>query len=110
MIYVPNKEQYKCVVVQSEGVIRAYEEKPRNNTTVNYRDFYIKSDYIYKDGSQQFSSYANLPICLQEDIITSDFYYRVDLADILIIFTIFSIFIIYIPLKILFRFFKRFRL
>lgn len=107
MIYVPEKENYKCYVVQNEDVIRAYEKVPGNNTTINYRDYYINSNYIYKDGYQQFSNYATLPVCLNNNTLTSDFYYRNDLADILIIFSIFSIVCIAIPLKLFFRLFKK---
>ena len=54
MIYVPDLINYKCYVVQSEGVLRGYEEVPTNNSTINYRDFYINSNYMYRDGSQTF--------------------------------------------------------
>lgn len=108
MIYVPEKESYKCYVVQSEGVIRAYEKIPQNNLTVNYRDYYIKSNYIYKDGITSFSSYATLPICLSSSELTSNVYYRNDLDSILTIFLIMSIFIFYIPIKVFIRLFRRF--
>ena len=52
MIYVPSKEDFACYVVQSEGIIRAYSQVPSNNRTINYRDYYINSSYIYKDGTQ----------------------------------------------------------
>ena len=107
MIYVPEKESYKCYVVQSEGVIRAYEEKPQNNKNVNYRDYYINSSYIYKDGTQQFSTYTNLPICLSTNELTSDVYYRLDLDKILIIFLVMCIFCFLIPLKVFVRFCRR---
>ena len=58
MIYVPDLN-YECYYLQSEGVIRAYEEMPENNKTINYRDYYINSNYIYKDGYTQFSSYRS---------------------------------------------------
>jgi len=86
---------------------RGYEETPKNNTTVNYRDFYINSNYIYKDSSQSFSSYTNLPVCLSSNAITTDVYYRNDFDSILIIFLIMSIFCFYIPLKIFSKLFKR---
>lgn len=108
MIYVPELENYKCYVVQSEGVIRAYEEKPQNNITVNYRDYYIRSNYIYKDGSQQFSSYTTLPICINSSELTSEVYYRNDFDSILVIFFIMSIFCFYIPIKVFLRLFRRF--
>lgn len=108
MIYVPEKESYECYVVQSEGVIRAYEKTPQNNLTTNYRDYYIKSNYIYKDGTTTFSSYSTLPICLSSDVVTSEVYYRNDLDSILIIFLIMSIFIFYIPIRVFMRLFRRF--
>lgn len=107
MIYVPDVKNYKCFVVNSEDVIRAYDEIPRNNTSVSYRDYYIKSNYIYRDGSQSFSQYATLPVCLPNEKVTDSIYYRNDFADILIIFSIMAIVTIYIPLKIVMRLFNR---
>lgn len=107
MIYVPDLN-YACYYVQSEGVIRSYEEMPENNKTINYRDYYVNSNYIYKDGYTQFSSYSTLPTCLASSVITDNVYYRNDLSDILIIFLIMSIFCFYIPIKIFTRMFRRF--
>lgn len=107
MIYVPDTS-YSCYVVQNEDTIRAYEEVPRTNTTVNYRDYYIHSDYMYRDGEQTFSRYENnLPVCISRSDITNDFYYRVDMPGILIMFLIFCIFCFLIPLKIFSRLFRR---
>ena len=50
-IFVPRDAIYnKCYVVQNSDVIRAYDKVPTNNTDYNYRDYYINSSYIYKDG------------------------------------------------------------
>ena len=109
MIYLPNDSVYnKCYVVQNEDVIRAYNKIPQNNTSYRYRDYYINSDYIYRDGEGTWSQYTTLPICLDNSKITNDFYYRTDFNDILIIFTIFCLFIFYIPFKIFMRLFRRF--
>lgn len=107
MIYVPNSN-YACYVVQSEGVIRAYEQTPHNNSTIDYRDYYIRSNYIYKDGIQSFSQYATLPICLDSSVITDNYHYRNDFDSILIIFFIMSIFCFYIPIRVFSRLFRRF--
>lgn len=107
-IYIPNMEDYQCFVVQSEGVVRSYEQIPTYNSTINYRDYYINGNYIYREGSQNFSTYSTLPTCLSSDVITNDVYYRNDFDKILIIFLIMSIFIFYIPIKIFKRLFKRF--
>ena len=87
MIYVPNLD-YQCYVVQSEEVIRAYEQIPTNNSTIEYRDYYFNSNYLYKDGQQTFSNYTTLPVCLASSELTTDFYYRNDLADILMGFAL----------------------
>lgn len=107
MIYVPDLENYKCYVVQSEGVLRGYEEVPHNNANISYRDFYINSDYIYRDGSQQFGQYSTLPVCLSNSILSTSLYYRNDFDKILVIFLILSIFIFFIPLKVFSKIFKR---
>lgn len=108
MIYVPDKENYKCFVVRSEEVIRAYEEIPTNNREVSYRDYYYNSNYLYNDGVQSFSQYTTLPTCLDNNNITTDVYYRNDIDSILIVFTILCIFCFYIPIKIFMRLFRRF--
>lgn len=105
-IFVPSDTTYnKCYVVQSENVIRAYDTIPNHNLNYKYRDYYINSDYIYRDGSGSWSNYSTLPICLSDNVITNDFYYRTDLDSILIIFTIFLFIIVILPYKIIKRIF-----
>lgn len=107
-IYVPQDSTYnKCYVVQSEGVIRGYEEVPQVNRTINYRDYYINSSYIYRDSSQTFGTYSTPPTCLSSDVLTNDVYYRNDFDSILIIFIILSLFCFYFPFKIISRIFGR---
>lgn len=108
MIYVPDIN-YACYVVQSEGVIRAYEQIPNYNSTINYRDYYINSNYIYRDSYTSFGSYSTLPTCLSNDNLTTDYWYRNDFDKILIILIIMFFFIVIIPVKILKRFFRRFQ-
>ena len=109
MIYVPDKENYKCFVVRSEQVIRAYEEIPTNNREVSYRDYYYNSNYLYNDGIQSFSQYTTLPICLSDSVVTTDVFYRNDIDSILIVFIILCLFIYYIPFKVIIcRIFRRF--
>ena len=108
MIYMPYDTTYNaCYVVQSEGVIRGYDTQPAYNTSYSYRDYYINSNYIYRDGSGQWSNYSSLPVCLSSDIISNDFYYRNDFDSILFIFLVLSIFIVYLPYKIFSRLFGR---
>lgn len=100
-IYVPSDNVYnKCYVVQSDGVIRGYDRIPSNNSSYNYRDYYIKSDYIYRDGNGTWSQYTTLPVCLSSDFITNDFYFRVDFTNVLINISVVFFFCFYIPFRI----------
>lgn len=110
MIYVPDLN-YQCYVLVNKDTIRAYETKPynpsyNNQVNINYRDYYINSNYLYQDSYQTFNSYSQLPICLDSNKLTTDVYYRNDLDSILVIFLIMCIFMFYIPIKLFLRFFK----
>lgn len=107
MIYVPDLNSYECYYVYGEGVIRAYERTPQYNQTINYRDYYINSNYIYRDGSTQFGSYSTLPTCLSTSTLTDNVYYRNDIDKIMIVFLILVIICIYFPLKLFSRLFRR---
>lgn len=108
MIYMPDDNTYdKCYVVQSEGVIRGYDRVPVNNSNYMYRDYYIKSNYIYKDGQGNWNQYSTLPVCLDDSIITSNFYYRNDFDSICIIFMTCFFFIFFIPFMLYKRIFRR---
>ncbi len=105
---VDNISDYSCYSISANGeYIRAYKDIPRNNSSSSYVDYYINSHYLEVPGYQTWSQYSNLPVCMDSNVITNDFYYRNDFADILIILLILSIFCIYIPLKIFSKLFKR---
>ena len=106
-IYVPDLESYKCFVVRNDSTIRAYKEIPRNNLDIEYRDYYYNSNYLFQDGIQSFSSYTTLPVCLDTNLLTNDFYYRNDFPNILLMFLILSIFCFYIPIKVFLRLVRR---
>lgn len=107
MIYVPDLENYSCFVVRDETTIRAYEEVPQRNQEVDYRDYYYNSNYLYQDGTQSFGNYSTLPVCLSNDVLTSDVYYRNDFDRILVIIFILLIVCFYFPYRIISRFFGR---
>ena len=106
-IYVPNLENYKCVIVNSDTTLRAYKEIPQNNKNINYTDYYFSSNYLSREGTQNFGQYSTLPTCLPTDDLTSNYIYRNDFPDILVMFIIISIFVVYIPYRIFSRFFGR---
>lgn len=105
MVYVPSYSNDQCAIVTNSDTIRVYDTIPTHNSTVNYTEYYLEHDYISFNGSQTFNQYSTLPTCRND--ITTDWYYRVDLPQILIIFVILFIIIYYVPYKIMRRFFGR---
>ena len=99
-IYVPDLSNYKCIVVRNDSTIRAYKEVPANNREVSYRDYFYTSNYLYQDGTQSFSNYTTLPVCIDTANLTDNYYYRNDFPNILIMFSIISIVGIYLPYRI----------
>lgn len=86
MIYVPEYNSGNCAYIYNSDIIRVYDSQPRQNTTIAFKDYYIKSSYIFNEGSTTFSNYSTLPVCINSSRITTDVYYRNDLPLILIIF------------------------
>ena len=110
MIYVPNLEKYKCFVVQNNETIRAYKEMPRVNSNIDYRDYYVNSHYMYKDGTQQFGNYnANIPTCIASNELTDSYYNRNDFDSIIVIFMCLVCFSYFVIKKIVRVFFHGFR-
>lgn len=109
MIYVDvkNIDDFKCYSVVDKDTIRAYYSTPALNSSSEYVDFYINSHYLQKSGYQSWGNYNNLPVCIQSDKLTTDFYYRNDLPDILFILIVFLFIIVFLPYKIVFRSFGR---
>lgn len=111
-IYLPidNFNDFACYVVQDKDTIRAYSKKPAYNSSSDYIDFYINSHYLKKSGTQSWgqSTYYGLPVCLPQDNITNDIYYRTDLVDCLIIFSLLALIMFWVPVKLtFFRLFRR---
>lgn len=109
MIYVPNYESGNCAYIYNTDIIRVYDTQPRNNATINYKDYYIKSQYIYNEGSTTFGNYSSLPTCISSDRITTDVYYRNDLPEILFIFFMFAFCCLYLPWRLILRMFRRYK-
>lgn len=106
-LYVPyeNVNDYSCYVVYDCNTIRAY----KNNLVVgnnNYTDFFVNSHYMSKDGVENFQATTDFPVCLTQDKITNDYYYRNDIAHILI-FASFVLFFIFLAVRIFSRIFGK---
>ncbi len=110
MIYVPEFQQTQCAYVYDSNTIRVYDYAPyqpsyNQNYNLHYIDYFVNSNYIYKEGSQQFSNYNyNAITCIPSDKITTNFYYRNDFDKICVIFFIF-LFINYFIMKKIIRVF-----
>ena len=108
MIYVPNLEDYSCVVVRDSNTIRAYKSMPQQNTSVYYTDYYVNSNYLFTENYQNFGYNSSLPNCIDSSKLTDNVYYRNDIDSILIVFIILVFVCIIFPLKIFGRMFRRF--
>lgn len=109
-IYLPidNVNDFACYSIYDKDTIRAYYTQPRLESSSNYVDFYINSHYLQKTGIQSWGQWnTSLPTCLSADLITTDYYYRNDFPDILLIFIIFAIVGIYLPFKLISRIFRK---
>lgn len=104
-IYLPSEYMNKPCYVINNGYIRVY-----NTINTNYQntvyDVYINQDYMVKRGT---ASYSSSTVCDTANEYTDNFYYRTDIDKILVIFLILAIICVLCPLKIMTRFFKRFR-
>ena len=85
MVYVPYYNDGYCAYVYDANRIRVYSSRPNYGSTITYRDYYFNSHYLYTDGSTTFSNYSTLPTCLADTNISTNIYYRNDLADIMIV-------------------------
>ena len=109
-IYLPidNVNDFACYSIYDKDTVRAYYTKPALDSSSNYVDFYINSHYLQKTGTQSWGQWnSSLPTCLSSDLITTDYYYRNDFPDILLIFIIFAIVGIYLPFKLISRIFRK---
>lgn len=106
-IYVPSFTDESCVHILDKDTIRVYDEVPQNDYIVTYTDYFINSHYISTSSLQTFNSTDIIPTCENINDITSDFYYRNDLCDILVSFLIISIVALYLPYKMFSRAFGR---
>lgn len=86
MIYVPDLENYSCFIIKDSNTLRAYKTIPTRNSEVEYRDYYINSNYLYQDSVQNFSNYSTLPVCLEESKLTTAYAYRNDFPQIIVTF------------------------
>lgn len=107
MIYIPEYNSNNCAYIYNSDIIRVYDVKPTHNSTIKYKDYYIKSSYIFNEGSTSFSNYSTLPTCIQNSRITDNVFYRNDLPGILICFLILLLICFYFPYKLISRMFGK---
>ena len=106
-VYVPEYNSNNCAYIYNSDVIRVYNSTPSHNTTISYKDYYIKSSYIYNEGSTTFSNYSTLPVCINSNRITTNVMYRNDIDSILVVFFILLLICFYFPYRLISRLFGR---
>lgn len=106
-VYIPEFSNGNCAYIYNSDIIRVYNSEPTHNSTIAYKDYYIKSSYIYNEGSTTFSNYSSLPVCINSNRITTNVMYRNDIDSILVCFIIILIICFYFPYRIISRLFGR---
>ena len=78
MIYLPdNITNTNCAYVYNSETIRVYDEVPRPNSTISYKDYYVNSHYIYRTGQTTWSNYNTFnDTCLSSSNFTTNAFYR----------------------------------
>lgn len=109
VIYVPDYTSNNCAYIYSTDIIRVYESTPSPGNTVAFKDYYIKSSYMYNTGTTTFNQYSTLPTCISSDRITTDVYYRNDFPQILFIFLALAFICFWIPWRLVLRIFRRYQ-
>jgi len=102
-IYLPTEYLNKPCYVINNDYIRVYDTVNHNQQNKVY-DIYVNQDYMTKISNANYSSNT---VCDTFNTYTDDWFYRIDLFDILGCIFILSIFLIIIPCQMLFQFFKR---
>lgn len=105
-IYVPveNINNNYCYEVLDSQTIRVFP----NSLVVgdnSYTDYYINSHYLYKEGIINLLDVSTVN-CVSKENITNDYYYRNDLAHIIIICS-FVLLLLYFCYRVFARMFGR---
>lgn len=86
-MYVPTYNSGNCAYLYSDNFIRVYDTQPTYNSNVHYTDYLINNHYLEREGYQSFGNYSTLPLC--SDNVTTNFYQRTDIAEIIFLFLAF---------------------
>ena len=103
-VYLPSFTSSNCIVIKDKDIIRVYDNLPTFDSYEDYTDYYVNSHYLSVRGREFINT---VPVCENQDNFTTDYYYRFDFSDIVIIFLVFSLIVIYVPYKIISRAFGR---
>jgi len=104
MIYLPREiTTQNCAYIVSEEVIRVYDTKPTTTGNYTYTEYFPNFDYNYRTGTSTFSQYSTFPTCLPVNQFTSNYWYRIDIMNIVVIVFIMLIVCFLFPFKLLSR-------
>lgn len=108
MIYLPVEiTNQNCAYIVNEEVIRVYDIKPTTTGNYTYTEYFVGFDYNIRNGVSQFSQYSTFPTCLPTSSFTTNYMYRTDFVNIVVIIFIFLIVCFYFPIRVISRIFGR---
>ena len=103
-VYLPTYSASNCIVIKDKDTIRVYDNLPTLDSYEDYTDYFVNSHYLSVRGKELIES---VPVCEDQENFTTDYYYRFDISDILIIFIVLAFIIVIMPYKIISRAFGR---
>lgn len=103
MIYVPTINSNTCYYFDNNNTIVELPSTYETNQTYNVKHISIDNHYQTYYKNKTITEQVN---CLDNSLLTTNYYYRSDIVDILFFFIFIAICIIYIPYRFASRFWK----
>ena len=109
MIYVPEKNADLCYIYDiPSGLLKSYSITEYNTNPLNLHVDYIYENKHYRSFTKEVPLTSISNDCLLNDNLTTDFLYRNDIIDILVLVLLLCIFIIYPTFYLLGKFNKKY--
>lgn len=109
MIYVPELDTDLCYIYDiPSGVLKSYSITEFNNSPEKINVKYIYENKHYREEIKEISTISLSNNCLDNNKLTTDFLYRNDIIDILVLVLLLCVFIIYPTFYLLGKFNKKY--
>lgn len=85
-IYLPDEvTSSNCAYMYDKDTIRVYESVPQVNSTIDYTDYFINSDYYTRTGSTSFGQWSTINYdCIPYQDFTTNYVYNLGFPKIVL--------------------------